>query len=206
MRDTRAQVIHAHVLTALRHSGLDQADFADSVAALYIERTPLHARGIEFHQHQRGSNPYDVKRANEQLLFRMLKPGGAVRMPAEIEEAVVLSLPQPYRDECLAELAARYGLMAAPIPVAADADLAEKVKSPCELMRRGAAAVERIAPMLEDGRIGPEDRAHFADALQSLNSVVSCCTTLISQIADAMREDAPKPAEKVRYVYGGQQG
>lgn len=202
MRDTRAEVIYAHVLMALRHSGLDQADFADDVARLYMKRTPAHARGLQFHQHQRGVDPYGVKRANEQLLFRMLKPTGPVRMPAEVEEAVVLSLPQRYREECLAELSARYGLLAAPLPAADGAAIADKVKSPCELMRKGAAAVERIAPMLEDGSIGPEDRAHFADALGALNDVVGCCTTLIAQIASAMREDQAAPAEPTRYVFG----
>ena len=192
MRDTRALVIHAHVQAALKHSGLDEADFADDVAALYQARTPLHARVIEFRPHQRGVNPYDVRRANAQLLFRMLKPEGGVRLPSDVEEAVVLTLPEPYRAECLAELAARYGLLAAPLPAAPGAGIREQVKSPCELMRKGADAVERIAPMLEDGRIGAEDHPHFADALHALNGVMGCCTTLIAQIAEAIRATAPK--------------
>jgi hypothetical protein len=187
MRDTRAHAVYAHVLTALKHSGIDQGDFADDVARLYLERTPLHARSIEFHQHVRGGDPYAVRRANEQLLFRMLKPNGPVRMPVEIEEAVVLALPEPYRDECLRELNARYGLLAAAIPACSKASLADQVRSPCDLMRKAAAAVERIAPMLEDGRIGPEDAAYFADALTAINAMMGCGVTLTTQIAEAMR-------------------
>lgn len=193
MRDTRTHVIHAHMLAALRHTALDQADFADDVARIYAARTPLHARNIEFHQHVRGTNPYDVKRANEQLLFRMLKPNGPVRMPVELEESVVLALPQPFRDECLAELAARYGLLAAALPTQADAPASEQVKSPCELMRKAAAAVERIAPMLEDGHIGPEDNAYFGDALGAINRVQACCLTLSAQIAEAIRGNKVAP-------------
>jgi AcrR family transcriptional regulator len=188
MRDTRASTIHAHLLTALKHSGIDQDDFAEDVARLYFERTPLHARSIEFHQHTRGGDPYAVRRANAQLLFRMLKPAGPVRMPVEIEEAVVLALPQPYRDECLRELNERYGLLAAALPAGNDASLADQVRSPCDLMRKAAAAVERIAPMLEDGRIGPEDAAYFADALAAINAMMGCGVTLTAQIANAMRE------------------
>lgn len=198
MRETRAHAIHAHVLMAIKHTALDQAEFADDVARIYIERTPLHARHIDFHAHQRGVDPYDVRRANEQLLWRMLKPSGPVRMPVEIEEAVVLALPQPYRDECLRELNARYGLLAAAMPVGAGASLAEQVKSPCELMRKAATAVERIAPMLEDGRIGPEDQAHFAEALRAINDMQGCGITLVAQIADAMSHVAPPPSATTR--------
>lgn len=198
MRETRAHTIHHHVLMAVKHTGLDQQEFADEVVRLYIDRTPLHARHIEFHQHVRGSDPYTVRRANEQLLFRMLKPSGPVRMPVEVEEAVVLALPQPYREECLRELSARYGLLAAAIPAGADASLSEQVRSPCELMRKAATAVERVAPMLEDnGLIGPEDYQHFPMALQAINEMLACAVTLSSQIAIAMHATASDNAATV---------
>lgn len=186
MRETRAHTIHHHVLMALRHTGLDQQEFSDEVARIYLDRTPLHARSIDFHMHTRGSDPYQVRRANEQLLFRMLKPNGPVRMPVEVEEAVVLALPQPFRDECLRELAARYGLLAATIPVDGGASLPDQLRAPCELMRRAAVAVERIAPMLENGVIGPEDAPHFAAALRAINDLTAVNVTLSTQIADAM--------------------
>lgn len=188
MRETRGHVLHAHVLMALKHSGRTQADFADAVAHLYAERTPLHARSIEFHAHVAGSNPYDVHKANAQILFRMLRPEFTdSRMPVELEEAVVLALPAPFQDECQRELAERLGLLAAPLPVGVDAPLAQQMKSPCELLRRAAAAVESIAPMLDDNNhIGPEDAAHFGKALQLLADVQAAAISITAQIGQSM--------------------
>jgi hypothetical protein len=197
MRETRAHAIWRHVQLALRHTGATEADFAENVAALYLQRTPLHLRGIEFHAHVAGGDPYAVLRANAQLLFRMLKPDGPTRLPVELEEAVVLALPQPYQDEAQRDLAERLGRLAAPLPASSTASLREQVKSPCALMRSAADAVERIAPMLEDGHIGAEDAPHFADALASLSEVMGLCVTLNAQIAQAMQ---PAPRAGLRAV------
>jgi hypothetical protein len=199
MHETRAAAIWRHVDHYLRRTGAKEHDFADAVAALYQQRTPLHLRGIEFHPHAAGSNPYEVMRANGQLLFRMLKPEGPTRLPVELEEAVVLSLPAPYRDECLRDLAERLGLLAAPLPAAAGAPLAQQVKSPCALLRSAADAVEKIAPMLEDGGIGPEDAALFAPALAGLSEVMGVCVTLNAQIAHAMH-GVDLPPRRLRAV------
>lgn len=188
MRETRAHAIHAHVLAALRHSGITDGAFANDVAALYAARTPLEARSIQFHQWHPGLDATTVQRANAQLLFRMLRPDGPSRMPVELEESVVLALPQPYLADCQRELAGRMGLLAADLPAPVDAPLAAHLNSPVELMRRAAVAVERIAPMLEDGRIGPEDAAHFTAALSALNDVAGACVTLNAQIHQAMQE------------------
>lgn len=190
MRETRAQVIHRHVDHYVRHSGAKEHDFADAVAALYQERTPLHLRCVDFHAHAAGGNPYDVLRANGQLLFRMLRPDGPTRLPVDLEEAVVLSLPEPFRGECQRDLAERLGLLAAALPAPADAPAGQHIKSPCELMRRAADAVERIAPMLEDGRIGPEDAPHFASALAAVNDVMGACVTINAQVHQAMQPSA----------------
>ena len=115
MKTTRDQVIAHHVNMALRHcAAVTRESFADEVVDLYHQRTPLALRGIQFHAVEKGGDPYAVQRANAQLLFRMLQ--GPVRLAAELEEAVVLALPQPYQGACLSDLAARYGLLATPMP------------------------------------------------------------------------------------------
>jgi len=191
MRETRAAAIWYHVDQYLRRTGAKEHDFADAVAELYQQRTPLHGRSVEFEPHAAGSNVYAVMRARGQLLFRMLKPDGPTRLPVELEEAVVLALPAPYREECLRELAERMGLLAAPLPAQQGDTLARQVKSPCELLRSTADAVEQLAPMLEDGAIGPEDAPQFAPALAALSEVMGVCVTLNAQIAQAMHAGTP---------------
>lgn len=186
MHDTRTGVIWRHVDMALNNDGrLTQEGFAAAAVEHYCRRTPAHLRSIEFHQHQRGGDPYKVMRLNAQLLFRM-RPDGPTRMPVEIEEAVVLALPPTYRAECLRDLSQRYGLLAAEIPAAAHDSAAAHLRSPCELMRKAAAAVERIAPMLEDGKVTADDAEHFPVALAAINDVQGACVTLVAQIAAAM--------------------
>lgn len=190
MHDTRCGVVWRHVDMALRNEGrMTQENFAADVVDQYHQRTAPHLRSIEFHQHQRGGDPYKVQRLNAQLLFRM-RPDGPTRLPAEIEEAMVMALPVAYRNECLRELSQRYGLLAAEIPAAIDAPASAQMKSPCELLRRAAKAVERIAPMLDAGQgIGPEDAAYFSAALAAINDVQGICVTVVAQIARAMGED-----------------
>lgn len=191
MRETRAAAIWYHVDQFLRRTGAKEYDFADAVAELYQLRTPLAGRGVEFEPHAAGSNAYAVMRSRGQLLFRMLKPDGPTRLPVELEEAVVLALPPPYRDECLRELAERMGLLAAPLPAQPGDALGRQVKSPCALLRSTADAVEQLVPMLEDGAIGPEDAPLFAPALTALSEVMGVCVSLNAQIAQAMRADGP---------------
>ena len=197
MRENRALVIWHHVNRLMRHHRISEDDFAPDVAKLYNERTPLHARGIAFHEYPAGANPYDIDRANAQLLFRMLKPGGPTRMPVEVEEAVVLALPRPFRDECQRELAARMGLLAAALPPAGEDPIGQHIKSPCELMRRTADAVERIAPMLANGTIDADDAPHFTAALAAINDVMGACVTINAQITQAMQQVPAKPPLRV---------
>lgn len=177
MRETRSHAIYAHVRIALTHSGLDQMDFADDVARIYHERTPLHVRGIDFRQHQRGVDPYEVRRANEQLLFRMLKPNGPVRMAVEVEEAVVLALPERFRDECLRELSGRYGLMPAPLPATNGIDALTCVG---EFSRDFGDCLVALAKTAADGRLEPMDAAHAPEVISQLHDLVGRASSLIA--------------------------
>lgn len=175
MRETRAATVQAHVLMALRHSGTDQADFADDVASLYHERTPLHARGVEFHQHTRGADPYQVRRANEQLLFRMLKAGGPVRLPVELEEAVVMALPEPYRSECVRELAERYGLLAAALPTRGGCGTQASVGL---LAREFGDVLHATAQTFGDGLLEQASPLHCAEVIKQIDQLVACALSL----------------------------
>lgn len=170
MRESRSAVITHHVRAALQHSGLSERVYACAVADSYRERTPLHARSVEFH----AGGCYDADaRSNAQLLRRMLD--GQVRMPIDLEEPLVLSLPEPFRGACLRELAARTGHLAAPLPAATGAG---QVRSASRLMAETAEAIEALAPLLDDGRIDGADRAAIPTALRELLDVEAACASL----------------------------
>jgi hypothetical protein len=174
---TRVGVIWRHLIFALANSKLDRETYADDVAQLYNARTPAHERGLQFHQHARGSDPYKVRTANRQMVFRMLDPEGPVRAPMELEEAAVLALPQPFQRECLRELAARYGLLAAPLPTAGD-DPASLAASCGEFAREFGECLLALAATIGDGHLDPSDIARSPSAIHELDGLIAHATSL----------------------------
>lgn len=175
MTDTRAGVLWRHLQFALANSKLDRETYGDEVAQLYLRRTPAALRGIEFHQHARGGDPYKVRAANKQLVMRMLDPDGPVRAPMELEEAAVLSLPSPYRDECLRELCGRYGLLAAPLPV----PQGEPMTASCgAFTREFGECLLALADTIGDGHLSPDDVAKSPAAIAELDALIGQATSL----------------------------
>lgn len=185
---TRDQVVAHHVNMVLRHTTVTRESFADDVVNRYHERTPLELRHIQFHAFQRGGDPYAVQRANAQLLFRML--GNVVRLPVEIEEAVVLSLPEPYRTACLHDLCERYGLLAAPIPGATpEARLAQVG----DLATEFGQAVHALATTLGDGHLTPADASNAQLVVRELDELIAKASGLRAQ-HQAIAEGQAVPA------------
>lgn len=175
MRDTRADVIWRHLSLALINAKLDRHNYADEVASLYQSRTPREARSLAFHEHMRGTDPCRVRKANKQLVFRMLDPEGPVRLPVELEEAAVLALPSPFRESCLAELAQRLGLLAAPMP---PAEQGAVIASCGDLTRAFGQCLKALAATIGDGHLDPGDAADAEVAIQQLDHLVALATGL----------------------------
>ena len=166
MREPRSQTIARHVREALRHSGLTEQSLAAEVVEQYHRRTSLHERNVEFHSGTTTKQIDEAQRANAQLLRRMF--GGLVRMPADLEESIVLALPEPYRRRLLRELAGRHGLLAVPMP---SADCVSQHQALADLAREFGEAVEKVSPMLADGKIDASDAAHAPAAIRELEMV-----------------------------------
>jgi hypothetical protein len=183
MRDTRAAVICAHLALALHHSGLTMRTYATTVRDLYEQRTPRHARTLEFHTTR--TDPYADERANAQIVQRFID--GTTRMPVEIEEAMALALPQPFRGECQRELAERYGNLAAPIPtVSADAPLADAGK----LMAECGQALVEISRSYSNGMIVHGESNTARAALNELTDVIAQATSLRERLTQALSAPA----------------
>jgi hypothetical protein len=178
LREPRAATITAAVTTALRaHKPLTESAYADAVVTLYHERTALHERAVEFRVGATAEAYEAAARLNAQTVKRMLK--GDVRLPVDLEEAMVLALPEPERRRCLAELADRYGLLAIPKPCA---DIDGQALMLSDFCREFGEAMQRIAPMLADLVIDERDRAEAPAAIKELQDVVTTATALIELI------------------------
>jgi hypothetical protein len=172
-RLTRDRAIAHHIALALKHTELTRESYGDDVVRIYHERTPLHLRHVEFHLQTRGADPYAVLRANAQLLFRQID--GVVRLASEIEEALVLALPEPFRGACLRELAARYGLLAASQPAEQPAGQVSQLGG---LSREFGEALQALSKTMDDARLDHADALHAAEVVAQLDDLIAAATTV----------------------------
>ena len=110
----RAQVLFRFTTEAIRNSGLDDQSFAAAVAEAYMASVAPPERIVAFHV---GSDMATIDQANKRnakLIERFRN--GTVKLPADLEEAWVAALPEPWRTDCARELARRYGFMGARHP------------------------------------------------------------------------------------------
>lgn len=168
---TRSRVIARHVQLALA-GGMQMRAYAAAVADAYMARTAVADRVVDFHVGTTTDAAEKAIRANAQLCNRFID--GTVKMPADLEESFVLSLPEDARMRCKAELAARYGLLAARVP---DASAAGGAKSAANLMREVA---EFITESITADAC-PNEIALRA-ALRELTDVEAACATARAQL------------------------
>lgn len=173
----RAAEIITATQAALRATGGTVRRFASDVADIYRARTHEDERTVEFHA---TADPYADERANAQLITRMM--AGDVRLPADLEEAWVLAIPQPHRASLMTRLAARYGLLAVPM-LAGQADPTIRVAA---LMRETAEAVQALAPMMTEGRLTPECHGAARAASTELKEVEAAAASLRGQLQALM--------------------
>lgn len=174
MRESRSAVIAHHVRAALRHAGLTERAYAQAVAELYEQRTPDAHRTVQFSD---AADYYERERANAQQLSRLLlnptADGRNGRLPADLEDACVLCLPGIYRAACLRELAARYGLMAAP---EAPRGSGEECLRAADLLRETAEAVRALPTVLEG------DDAPDASALERAEAELADVAAVVASL------------------------
>lgn len=122
---SRRGVIVAAVNHVIRCTSLSGGSLALEFLTQYRERVPPEQRTLNLPE------TGDVLRDAEAIrktMERWLR-GQGMHMPVEAEEPLVFSLPEPYRAELIAELAARYGLL----PLRVD-ELAKPGAEPADLM------------------------------------------------------------------------
>lgn len=180
---TRTDTIAKHVSDYVREKS-KREEFAARVVEKYEELVPNDKdRCIEF---KKIGKPSTILATNAQRVFRWFDKDIAARLPADLEEAVVLSLPEPYLSRCRTELAARYGLLAALIPqgAAGHADIAR-------LLKETADVVNVLGQMYEDGKLDANDAKHKPTAIKEINDAIGALLTLRGRIEKEV-EDEPK--------------
>jgi hypothetical protein len=170
---TRSEVICEIRHRAIRGAGSNVLKFASDVVAAYLHAVAPTERIVEFHPEQ-GSVAAILRaqNANRQLVNRFLS--GVVKFPADLEEAWVAALPQPFRDECVSALAARYGLLTARAPN----DVRSVQSDFAMMMHKYADVVDDLGKVLADGKINNQDRHNIAKAERDIDALIGELVTL----------------------------
>lgn len=188
--ETRSQIVFRHMDTFVRRSGSSWPTLAAAVRAQYEARVPESLRRIEFSHHL---DAYERQRLDAQAL-RRFEDEVKFGLPADIEEACVFGLKDAgYSDfeKLLADLADRYGLLAAPQPA-----LAGEVQDIGRLLKETGEAIQAVAPMLADGRIDERDQPYAKDALGQINDALAMLVSYQARIVAILPDQAAPPRLK----------
>lgn len=166
--------------------------FADRVADGYLESVPVEQQRAKIKPMTGDIGQITAaQKANRQTIDRYIK-GDVKAFPADLEEAWVKALPEPFQTEALREMSARYGLLAARIstgasPLATMGDVSHIIG---ELMKC-------MAPIVADGVIDARDQPHLKPALAAVADAQAFLASLHSQLAAAL-PDGRAPVLPIR--------
>lgn len=181
--ELRSEVLILAALGMMDATGLAAHKFAERVAENYVRLVPEEKRKTAL----RVAAPNDSEGYLKLLdsNYRMVKRwmAGEVIFPADVEEAWLESLDQPFRNACVFELCVRFGVL--PVLINVDADVTRLA----EFMRDEADAIMALAPIFADGGIDDQDRPYAKKAIQTLRRVASDCAGMIGQLETILGQD-----------------
>ena len=165
--ESRSVAIIRHVNDFLLSTSTSSETFADDVKVNYYTMvTDERARVMKFHE---GRDLVADMKANGQLIMRILNR--AVKFPADLEEAMVQSLPKSRKSKLLSELVGRYGLLPVAIPDVGSVE--SSMASISQLLIEAGEVVSALGPVVADGVVDDKDAPHVAEAVKEIDDVLA---------------------------------
>jgi hypothetical protein len=158
----RQAVIYATTRRMLDETAMNAASFAMAVAELYLATTAMDVRQVNFR-----NDSGEALRHNAQILRRYMD-GTVKTMPADLEDAWVMTLPEPYRSECEQALARRRGRLSIELPKADGEDAAAMA----QVLAEQGAMCAAWGKALADGCIDRDERDDILRASDGLIAAV----------------------------------
>lgn len=166
----RQSVVYAHTRRMLDTTATNYTSFAMLVAERYLVTVAPDVRQVKLRAGE-GAELIKAMENNAQVLRRYMD-GTVKTLPADLEDAWVCSLPEPFRSDCERDLARRRGMLAVRMPedgAGQTAGLAALVQDFGELM-------SAFAPALADGQINKDDLPFARQILDKSDDLI--CTIL----------------------------
>lgn len=174
----RSKLIVLRSLQAIQGSGLNVLKFSTRVAENYTGSFDALDRSIDFRDPGMSlKSALRAERANGDKIDRYLK--GEVRLPCDLEEAIVDSLPEPFRSDLVRELAQRYGLLGAKLP---DQSHDDHIACLADVLTDAGRTAQALAPMFAKGRLDITDVPRVTKSLQAIDQALGDLQSLRAQI------------------------
>ena len=176
--EPRSQVIFRYHQPELVQTGPCERSLAARIVDNYLAMVAAPLRIVEFHAGTTADSAEKAMKANAQIIKRFVT--GAVKLPADLEEAWVRAFPAEHRRECKRELARRYGFLGAEAPAA---EVGRAVSISC-VMRECADVVDAYAESKACGTALAKQRLmkEIADAQAALASLQAELAGELSQV------------------------
>ena len=172
----RQALILEAVETFTRNSNISWPTFTSRVVEHYQSNIAPGNRNIEF-----SKNPDSYKKLtlDGQTLTRAIYSDKPARhFPCELEESLVAALPNEYRLPLLSELAARYGLLATPIP-GNDSSCPVSLANMCTEF---AGVIESMGPLIADGTLENDSLRDLLNAQREARELMAVLAGWTAQI------------------------
>lgn len=178
-QETRSACIVRHVQAYLRGTATTMETYADNVRLAYHDRTAATHRTTRFHE--AGDAFADLK-ANGQIVNRILS--GTVKMPVDLEEALILALPEEDARACWVDLGGRVGRVSVAQPACGPGGKASDL---ARCSQAFGQAVQSWGRLLDDLKIDAnDDRDDLQEARVRLRNLVAAASTGIEDISAAL--------------------
>lgn len=185
-RAPRAAVIFDFTLKAIRNSHHTDASFAAEVAERYMAMVAPSERTTEFHVGTDAASIEKAGKLNAKLVERFRN--GTVKLPADLEEAWVAALPQPWQLDCSRALARRYGFIGARVP---ENSPAAQMLCSGRLMVEFGEAMQAMAELHAVGPCDAAAAARMERALKEFEDLMGEAATMKAALRQAL--DARQP-------------
>jgi len=181
----RQTVIYGFTEQMLRDTGSNRRSFAMAVADQYLSMYAQDDREVPFRITLGGEGDGDAdKKHNGQILGRYLD-GVVKTLPADLEDAWVMSLPEPYRSNCERELCRRRGVL----PIRLDAlEASAQTVGIGQMMSDFGDLVSAMTPAMADGVIDEKDRPYVRRIVKETDDMVIGLLTFRKSVVAACPE------------------
>lgn len=170
--ELRTEVIFRHLRRLVRETGVSVEDYSEDVLRVWMERTSAEAR-ISGHDFRVTTPVFDRMSANGQKIRRWMSSEIKARPSIDVEECLVLGLPEPYQSDCRRDLARRYGLMDVPLPDEAGGDHVSDIAAMGDMAMRFGGLMQALAPILDDGQIDGKDAPLIPHAMDECEKLIA---------------------------------